>query len=165
MKACLRLLLLCALISISACGWHLRGEAASVDVDSMAVNTPDENFKLHIEQALEDDGVLVHSEAPLVLNISSLRWQSRTVAVDAVGREAEREVRLNLGWSLRAPDKQWQSELQNMSTSRRFQVSPDNPAGAADEDQLARDDMQQEMINRIMRALSRLALEQSLEQP
>jgi len=154
-----RLLLLSLVLLVSSCGWHLRGKAASVNADAMTVSGPDVDFKLHLEQALEDDDVLVHDQAPLVLVVTSLQWRERTVAVDAVGREAEKEIRLALGWHLEDRKAKWRSEYQRIGTTRRYQVSPDNPAGAADEEQIARDDMQNEMINRIMRALSRLSLE------
>ncbi len=160
MSTWLRLLIITLVIAASGCGWHLRGKAASVNVDAMTVLGTDVDFKLQLEQALEDDEVLVHEEAPLILHVSALQWRARTVAVDAVGREAERELRLSLGWHLEDRDSEWRSKYQRIGTTRRYQVSPDNPAGAADEDQIARDDMQAEMIERILRALSRMSLEQ-----
>lgn len=153
------LLLIVSLLCLSSCGWHLRGNAAAVNADAMAVFGPEADFKLRLEQALEDDNVLVHDQAPLILRVSGLQWRGRTVAVDSVGREAERELRVSMHWQLEDSAQQWQSERQKIGTTRRYQVSPDNPAGASDEDQIARNDMQAEMIARIMRSLSLMSLE------
>lgn len=147
------------LLSLNACGWQLRSEADTVELDSITVEGGSTDFALKLEQALEDDGVLVHDESPLALHLSPMNWNTRTVAVDKVGRAAEIEIKLNLYWQVLSRDKQLLTGKQHIGTSRRYQVSADNATGASDEDQLARDDMRTEMIGRIMRALSKRATE------
>src|SRR5690606_2575328 len=104
-----------------------------------------------------DDDVPVYSGASYTLRLSPLEWHSRTVALDAVGRAAEIELTLRLDWQLQ--DEQGVAAVmrQRISTTRRYQVSAENITGASDEDRLARADMQTELIERIMRALVKLA--------
>ena len=163
MPQAVRLLLLLPLLALSACGWHLRGHSDRVALDSISLKGGSPEFALQMEQALEDDGVPVYESSPLILAMSPLNWDTRTVAVDAVGRAAETEIKLNLYWQVFSKDGRALTARQSIGTSRRYQVSPDNATGASDEDNLARADMQHEMIARILRSLSTLA--PTLEQP
>ena len=163
MSLLIRLLVLLPLLTLSACGWHLRGTSDRVALDSITLKGGSPEFALQMEQALEDDGVSVYDSAPLVLAMSPLSWDSRIVAVDTVGRAAETEVKLNLYWQVFSKQGRALIPRQSIGTSRRYQVSPDNATGASDENNLARADMQREMIARILRSLSTLA--PKLEQP
>lgn len=149
--------LLALAVSTTACGWQLRSQADTVLIDSMTVKGGSADFVYRLEQALEDDGVVVHDDSPRVLLMSALRWDTRTVAVDKVGRAAEIELTLRFNWQVFDLDGKALSFRQKIGTSRRYQVSADNATGASDEDFLAREDMRKEMVARIMRALSKLA--------
>lgn len=153
----LKVLMISALLLLTACGWQLRGAADTVEIDSLTMLGGSPEFRFSLEQALEDDNVLVHEESPTILVLSTTKWQTRTVALDSLGRAAEMEIKMSLRWQLNAREGKPYSERQTISTTRRYQVSSDNATGAADEDQLAREDMRREMIARIMRALSKLA--------
>lgn len=149
--------LLTLAVSVTACGWQLRSQADTVLIDSMTIKGGSADFVFRLEQALEDDGVIVHDDSPRVLLLSALRWDTRTVAVDKVGRAAEIELTLRFNWQVFDLDGKALSVRQKIGTSRRYQVSADNATGASDEDFLARADMKKEMVARIMRALSKLA--------
>lgn len=156
-----RAITLCALltltVSLTACGWQLRSQADTVLIDSLTLKGGSADFVYRLEQALEDDGVVIHDDSPRVLLMSPLHWDTRTVAVDKVGRAAETELVLAFHWQVFDPDGKALSIRQHIGTSRRYQVSSDNATGASDEDFLAREDMRREMVARIMRALSKLA--------
>lgn len=153
----IRILLIVSMLAISACGWQLRGSTERVELDSLALSGGTPEFLLQLEQALQDDDVPVYSGAPYTLRLSPLMWQSRTVALDAVGRAAEIELSLRLDWQLQDEQGVATAMRQQISTTRRYQVSAENITGASDEDRLARADMQTELIERIMRALVKLA--------
>jgi LPS-assembly lipoprotein len=144
-------------LSLTACGWQLRSQADTVLIDSLTVKGGSADFVYQLEQALEDDGVVVHDDSPRVLLMSAQNWDTRTVAVDKVGRAAETELTLRFHWQVFDLDGKALSLRQYIGTSRRYQVSSENATGASDEDFLAREDMRREMVARIMRALSKLA--------
>lgn len=153
----IRILLVVCMLAVSACGWQLRGSTERVELEGIALSGGTPEFLLQLEQALQDDDVPVYSGASYTLRLSPLEWHSRTVALDAVGRAAEIELTLRLDWQLQ--DEQGVAAVmrQRISTTRRYQVSAENITGASDEDRLARADMQTELIERIMRALAKLA--------
>lgn len=159
----IRILLVVCMLAVSACGWQLRSATDRVEIDRLTLLGATPEFRLPLEQSLEDDGVIIHDMAPHMLKMSAPEWQSRTVALDRFGRAAEIELRVKLVWQILDHKDAIVVPRQVISTSRRYQVSADNVAGASDEDRLARDDMQAEMILRIMRALSKLA--PTLESP
>lgn len=152
-----RVCLVMVMLILSGCGWQLRGATDRVDLDSLGLSGGTPEFRLQLEQALEDDGVVIHGQAPNMLRLSSLEWQSRTVALDSFGRAAEIELSLKLSWQVLDGKGGARTLRQQISTTRRYQISADNVTGASDEDRLAREDMQTEMIQRILRALSKLA--------
>ena len=153
----IRILLVVCMLAISACGWQLRGNVERVELDSLALSGGTPEFLLQLEQALEDDDVPVYPGAPYTLRLSTLEWQSRTVALDSVGRAAEIELKLRLDWQLQDAQGVAATTRQHIATTRRYQVSAENITGASDEERLARADMQTELIERIMRALVKLA--------
>lgn len=153
----IRILLVVCMLAVSACGWQLRGSTERVELDSLALSGGTPEFLLQLEQALEDDEVSIHSGARHTLRLSPLKWQSRTVALDAVGRAAEIELALRLDWQLLDTQGVATMVRQQIATTRRYQVAAENITGASDEDRLARADMQTELIERIMRALVKLA--------
>lgn len=150
------MLMLSAVTSLSGCGWHLRSTSDQVMLDSLTLQGGDAALRFALEQALEDDGVLVHGASPLLLMLSDERWNSRTVAVDNVGRTTEVELTLRLTWQLAERDGKALTPREEMITVRRYQVSPSNVTGASDENVLARQDMVEEMTARLQRALATL---------
>ena len=87
-RATTRVILLLVLgLALSACGWQLRGTTSTPSMETLTVSGASTELRYTLEDELEDQGVLVHSEAPYILVIDDEDWMRRTSAVDAQGRQ------------------------------------------------------------------------------
>ena len=85
------LLLTAAVLLLAACsGWQLRGQTSTPELESITLDGASARLRYTLEDELEPSGVLIHGESQNIVMILDERWDSRTAAVDARGRAAER---------------------------------------------------------------------------
>ncbi|MBL4571261.1 MAG: hypothetical protein JKY21_08965 [Alcanivorax sp.] len=148
-------LLLMLGLSLSACGWQLRGTTSTPSMESLTVTGASTELRYTLEDELEDQGVLVHNEAPYILVIDDEDWMRRTSAVDAQGRQAEIELRYTLRWHIK--DRKSGALLttpQRMMTLRNLPWYPENATASSDEEQLVRDDLFLDMAYRLINQIA-----------
>mgnify|MGYP003134188123 CR=1 FL=1 len=138
-RATTRVILLLVLgLALSACGWQLRGTTSTPSMETLTVSGASTELRYTLEDELEDQGVLVHSEAPYILVIDDEDWMRRTSAVDAQGRKS--------GALLTTPTR--------MMTLRNLPWYPENATASSDEEQLVRDDLFLDMAYRLINQIA-----------
>jgi LPS-assembly lipoprotein len=152
LRATSRLTLLLVLgLVLSACGWQLRGTTSTPSMETLTVSGASTELRYTLEDELEDQGVLVHNQAPYILVIDDEDWMRRTSAVDAQGRQAEIELRWHIkdrksGALLTTPTR--------MMTLRNLPWYPENATASSDEEQLVRDDLFLDMAYRLINQIA-----------
>ncbi|MDX1803900.1 MAG: LPS assembly lipoprotein LptE [Alcanivorax sp.] len=140
---------------LCACGWQLRGATRAPNLETVTLKGGNAQLRYDLEDKLEDQGVLVHSQSPYVLVIESEDWSRRTAAVDDRGRQAEIELRYEVKWHLQDRDSgALLTAPQRMMALRSFAWYPDNATASSDEEQLVRDDLRDDLITRLINQLA-----------
>ena len=102
--------------------------------------------------------MLIHGQSQNIVMILDERRDSRTAAVDARGRAAERELRYEITWQL--VDRDTEAMLnppRRISALRSFAYSPDNVTATSDEEELVRDDLYEDVAYRLINQLANAA--------
>lgn len=157
--------LLC--VALTACGWHLRGSSDLSALEAISVTGASFELRRDLVRNLERNGVLVHDYAAMILELGEERWSQRTIAVDILGREAERELRLSTHWQLRDEGGKSLGPRQSIQVIRSFNYDPTNIAAASDEEQITRESMYRDALGQLMRQLhaTSTGLNDKLENP
>ena len=144
-------------LTLTACGWQLRGSSDLDAIGELQVTGGSFELRRDLIQTLERNGITVEAHAPFTLALSSEQWRRRVVAVDSQGREIERELRFSLQWRLRDNDDQSTAEQSTVRITRSFNFDPSNPATAADEEALTRNNIYRDAISQLIRQLEALS--------
>lgn len=156
------LILLMSLLSLSACGFRLRG----------AVELPPEVRQLAIEEniigsqlvpviklQLRRKGIKPlddKDQAKIVLIINTEAYQRRVLTVSSVGQVQEFELSYNVDYSIQnVNDPQSSLMRQKISIKRDLRFSVDEVLGKATEEARLREDMVLAAAERILRRLPR----------
>lgn len=150
------LALLFAALLLSACsGWHLRGQTATPNFESITLQGASARLRYTLEDLLEPNGVLVHNQSPYVVEITDEEWNQRTAAVDDRGRAAERELRYEITWQLIDRDTgAMLNPPRRLTAIRSFAYSPDNVTATSDEEDLVRTDLIEDISYRLINQLA-----------
>ena len=155
MKAFAGITTLLLTLLLTACGWQLRGTTSTPSMETLTVSGASTELRYTLEDELEDQGVLVHNQAPYILVIDDEDWMRRTSAVDAQGRQAEIELRYTLRWHIK--DRKSGALLTTptrMMTLRNLPWYPENATASSDEEQLVRDDLFLDMAYRLINQIA-----------
>ena len=85
--------LLLLLVAMQGCGWQLRTAPEVSALPALAIAGAGDDLRHELTRALDNAGVRVNKGSDWTLAFSNERWSRRTVATDARGRAAERELR------------------------------------------------------------------------
>ncbi|MDT8383262.1 MAG: hypothetical protein RRB22_02505, partial [Gammaproteobacteria bacterium] len=101
------LLLLLLLLSISACGFHLRGSVQlppALSVLALLDAAPATDIAPELGRGLKGAGVRLDASAPMQLQIRAEQYGKRVLSVDASGRAQEYGLSYTVRFSLRTAD-------------------------------------------------------------
>lgn len=149
-------LLLCSTLLLSACsGWHLRGELHQPRFHALSVQGASARLFYTLENQLGRVGVPLHAHARYGIKIISEHLQRRTAAVDARGREAERELTYEVVWQL--VDRTTGAILnppRHIMAIRSFAYYPNNVTASSDEQNLVERDLYNDVVYRLIGQLA-----------
>ena len=149
----MRYLLLVTALLLSACGWQLRGAPQYLALESITVQGSGYELRQRVSRALEDSGVAVHNDSQSQLVITDESWERRTVAVDALGRAAEIELRYGFNWHLRERNGEPHSPRRRINLVRNFNFDAANATAASDEERATRQEMYEDATWQLLRQL------------
>ncbi len=142
-------------IILSACGFQLRstGDSLNSSYSSIKVinNTNDTAFGQKLNQSLMDSGVVLSADSETVLEINSTDQEKRTASYSSRAKSAEYELIKQIAFVFRQGDTIITS---NVIKSRRSYLYRETAAvGKAEEERLLREEMDQDLVHRILLAL------------
>ncbi len=158
----MRYLLILTLLTLTACGFHLRG---SVEIPpylktiQLEDASPATRIAPELERALQDEGVIVTGDVALanaVLRLHSESFTRRVQAVDASGKAQEYGLRYVVVFSVLGPDGiAWLSNA-NVSATRDLRFDEGAVLGAGGEQEQLQAEMRAEAVRGILRQLARV---------
>jgi LPS-assembly lipoprotein len=155
----MRLLVVFAVVLLTSCGFHLRGQTgmpfSTLYIDAAVPNTP---FIAELRRNMELNNVkLVHTaeQADLVLNIAFEIPEKQILSLAGSGRVNEYQLRYRV--SLRAYDKQRQDWIpaEEMVQRRDYSYSDTAILAKEQEETMLYKSMRDDMVQQIVRRLSR----------
>lgn len=160
-------------LALSACGWHLRGSAASEDKLAMTspldlvITTKDDHSPLinALRQALPSykiNELTAATATALTLNVSREVLDKRTAGVGSDALTSAYEIILRVDYSV----SNAQGVITPLDTSARisrtYNYNVNNANGAAQEEELVLREMRRELANTILRRVKNLSVKAPL---
>lgn len=158
----MRYLLTLTLLTLTACGFHLRGSVeiptylASVQVRDAS---PATRIAPELKRALQDEGLVLTDnagQADAVLRLQSESFTRRVQAVDASGKAQEYGLRYAVVFSVLGSDGQVWLNNASASTARSLRFDPDAVLGAASEEEQLNREMRRTVVRSILRQLAKV---------
>jgi len=158
----LRTITIILAVTLSACGWHLRGAPKNFPPGSklyITTEDPRSDIAETITSLLQTSGLPLAeapTEADFVLTIHSETERKRTVSVDARGRASEYELITSAEYSVR--DNTGRDLLTDAKADvyRTLVWDDDEVVSKGEEERLQREEMRRELISRIINRLRRI---------
>ncbi|MCF6337937.1 MAG: LPS assembly lipoprotein LptE [Gammaproteobacteria bacterium] len=157
------LLALILLISLTACGFHLRGSVQlPPELTEMALQdaSPATDILPELRRALKNENIRLSETAPLVLQLKSERYGKRVLSVDSSGRAQEYGLSYTVRFLLKREamqgenDAVWLTE-QAVTESRDLRFDANAVLGTASEEALLKTEMRRDAVLQILRRLQK----------
>ena len=158
----MRHLLILTLLTLTACGFHLRG---SIEIPpylktlQLQDASPATRIAPELQRALQDEGVTITDDAAqanAVLRLQSESFSRRVQAVDASGKAQEYGLQYSVVFSVLGPDGiAWLSNA-NVSATRDLRFDEAAVLGAGGEQEQLQAEMRAEAVRGILRQLARV---------
>ena len=158
MNNALKLSTVFLLLSLSACGWQLRGASGEATIERLYIdtNTPNGLFTRVLERYLRGSGIeLVDSTgaAQYSLKIVKEKSRRRTATVSASARISERLLEERVEYLLLKPDGSVALERSTAVVERIYEYNEDNVLATEDEAQLLKNEMYIDLARQISNRL------------
>lgn len=159
------------ILSLSACGWHLRGSASGSDKLAMTqqlnliIESNDNHSQLvnALRQALPGyriTEVQKNTAQTLTLDIGSEILDKRTAGVGSDALTSAYEIILRVPYSVSNNDDAITPKDTNASITRTYNYNVNNANSAAQEEELVLREMRRELAQTILRRVKNLAAKQ-----
>lgn len=146
------------LITISSCGFHLRGTEKSGEsrIESLYLYSPDTFGALThgLRERFEQNGTRLtetEEKADLVLRLSSERRSRRPVTTTSEISVAEYEIRLEVDLAFSLSDEDNTLPQATLYAQRVYSFNEGSLVGNSEEERLLVEEMRQELIDQIVR--------------
>lgn len=151
-------LFLALVLLLQACGWQLRQAPEADNLPELAISGASNTLRHELTEHLAGSGVRVSPDSAWTLHFDQEKWSRRTVAIDAGGRAAEVELRLNLAWKLvPSKDALAATPVRELTLSRSFRYSSSEATATSDEQELLRDAIYRDAVWQVLRQLEAAA--------
>lgn len=154
-----RLLPLTLVLTLSACGFHLRNALVLPDnLGPVRVASADPYSPLaqSLSLALERSGAAIAStdmRDSAVLDVLSERWGDTPVSVDAIGRTQELSLRYAVSFEVRSATGKVLVPQQTIELARDYVSNPTNSIGTEGEREILVRELRREMVASVMRRI------------
>ena len=158
MNKSLKLSAIFLLLTLSACGWHLRGtgSAATIDRLYLSASAPNSVFTQTLERYLRSSGIeLVDSAADAEYTLKLIKETSkrRTATVSASARISERLLEEQVEYQVNKPDGTVTIERSIATVERIYEYNEDNVLATEDEAQLLKREMHNDLARQVANRL------------
>lgn len=148
------------LIVIAGCGFQLRGATDLPDsLQTMYIQgiSLKNGLGLELKRGLTRNGVSVvnsYQSGSAVLTILENKSERRVLSVDRDAKVSEYEIHSSVKFSVSDDQGQLLSEAQQVEAQRDYQFDQDQVLGKDEEEQLLREQLNQQLVQSILRRLS-----------
>lgn len=156
------LLMLLLTLSISACGFHLRGESKlHTSFSTLALKGREgQAFRQILVGKLEKSGVELDDSAPYTIRLLDEESERRVSAYSTRAKSAGFELKRTITFKIIGPNQKEEEVPETEMFSRRHLLfREDQVVGKQDEEVLLWQEMDQELAERIIRKLESIHLE------
>ena len=149
------------LLTLSACGWQLRGAGGDATIERLHVDAsaPDSAFTRVLERYLRGSGIALvdsASEAQYSLKILKEKSRRRTATVSASARISERLLEERVEYLITRSDGTVAIERTSASVERIYEYNEDNVLATEDEARLLKSEMHNDLARQIANRLRHL---------
>ncbi len=151
------LLMLCIGMSISACGFHLRGMTSKLAFDTVSVQGANLSLKRQLLRNIRaNDLTLVDDvkSADVVLELINESNRKRIQSLSGTGVVREFELYYQVSFRIREGSNPEWGKTQTLQLRRDYSYNDDIILGKAQEEARLNDDMRNDAVREIMRRLS-----------
>ncbi|MEX0941117.1 MAG: LPS assembly lipoprotein LptE [Pseudomonadales bacterium] len=153
-----RLTSLTLLLSLAACGFHLRGTGGQVfSVERIHVSAGDASGELRrdVEGILAQSGasIIERSEAPYLLNLVSERFSRRPISTTSQISVAEYELTMEVEFSLEDQVGEMIIPVTLLTLARTYTFDAESLVGSSEEEALLKEEMRRETAARLIRQI------------
>lgn len=151
-------LLLAVFASLTACGFHLRGNIPlSEGIKNMFVIAPEGTFKDQLEEVLSKAGAELAANpagADVILNVVRAESKRKVGTLDERGKVSSYNFEFGVHYSLNDSDGEVIRKLTKLRESRRYDFDPEQVLESESEEAELLNNMEQDIALRIVRQLS-----------
>ena len=165
MKAFSRTLLMAALVAISGCGFHMRGQVPGTEKDKTVMVTGMTTGSVYANYAghLNNIGGKITkkpSEAVAVLNIVSTKHIRRPITLSSIGRANMFDLTFRVIYDIKSPKGEVLVPEREISIRREYFNTQTEPLSQSMEEGLIRSEMEKEASLVLLRQTIRIIQEQ-----
>ena len=154
-------------LSVSACGFHLRGNIPLSDsVKNLFVQAPDGTFKSELESILANAGAEIapsRAASDVVLVIRKAESKKNVGTLDQRGLANSYDLTFFVSYTLLTPEGDMVRRPQSVSERRRFDFDPALVVETESEERELQYQMEQDVALKIVRQLSTVTSAEPLE--
>ena len=148
------------ILTISSCGFHLRGSIDLPEVYQRIYidNRTQSNISIYLRKTLAANNIsLVNSpaDASSIIRIHSRTVERKALAISGL-EVKEYELILSLSFTVHEPDGKQRGTLQSISNTRRYSFNNEQVLGAGNEETILLEEMSRDVVNQILRRLSKI---------
>jgi LPS-assembly lipoprotein len=151
-------LLIVLAVSISACGFHLRGNIPlDESIKNMYVSAPEGSFKDQLERILTRSGATISADqagADVVLVVTDAVTSRAVGTLDERGKADSYNLSFSVVYSLQDREGVNIRPLASLVESRRYNFDPETIVETEAEEAELQDSMEQDISLRVVRKLS-----------
>ena len=158
MRSLTTAVLLLSTLLLSACGFQLRGTHNALDSHFSSIRIVDKSgdkaFQQAVSNALQNTGVDISEDALTVLTLVKSKQEKRTASFSSRAKSAEYELLKTVTFQLQR-DQDVLLENTELQSRRSYLYRETAAVGRAEEENLLRREMNQDLAQRILLALQR----------
>ena len=156
------MLLVTSCLSLTSCGFHLRGAVELPPAMARTFIAGAENSPLYYElesALLAAGGQVVESAeaADAILTLHSARYGRRVLSVDSAGRASEYELSLRVAFSLSDNGGELLARQDEVSVLRDYRFDPDNVLASGAQEEALQVELRRYAVRQILSRLQRIS--------
>ena len=142
---------------LTACGWHLRGQAnlpASLRILDVSMQAADFTTQKLLKQALQSNGVTISADASYRLHIVSDKASKRTLTVTSSAKASSYELKQVLSYQLFNEEGLALMVPTSITSYRTQEYDADATIAKANEEQTLRIELKRDNVNKLLKRLA-----------
>jgi len=150
------------LLALAGCGFQLRGSATLPDSLKMmyiqGINLQ-QGLGLELKRSLTSNDVVVldsYQDGSAVLTILDNKYERRVLSVGSDAKVSEYALHGALSYKVTGPDNQVMADAQKVEAQRDYQFDQNQVLAADQEEELLRKELNQQLVQSVLRRLSAL---------